>query len=359
MFHEVRNTDKYGIPDPRTVATDVQKRLPEGWSVRAHALNTKGKNAVLELRPASGERARLLITRCRRVVPRDLLRIVEAAATKGVPILLLAPFLSPRAREVLVQLGASYADATGNLRLELDRPAVFIETQGADRNPNRESRSLKSLKGAAAGRVVRALCDFKPPFGVRALAEASSTPLGTVSRVVTLVEEEALLERGKRKEIARVNWDGLLRRWSQDYDVKTSNTLQSFIEPRGLSVLRDKLKATARRYAATGSLAAPRIAPTRLASVYVDDRVAAADEWGLVPTDTGMNVWLLEPYDEVVFERTHRPGFATGAGEDGLLCAGPTQVAVDLMTGPGRSPQEGEALIKKMKEDEDGWRRPL
>lgn len=358
MFHAVRNTNKYGTPDPRAIATAVQQRLPACWSVRANTPNTKGKLEILELRSA-GERARLAITRCKRVIPRDLPRIVKAAATNGAPVLLLAPFLSPRAREILAQLGASYADATGNLRLQLDLPTVFLETHGADRDPNREPRTLKSLKGATAGRVVRALCDFKPPYGVRTLAEVSSTPLGTVSRVVALASEEALLERDKKKRIVSVDWEALLRRWSQDYDVKTSNTLKSFIEPRGLSALMDKLKETARRYAATSSLAAPGIAPTRLASVYVDDIVAAADEWGLVPTDTGMNVWLLEPYDEVVFERRLQPGFATGAGKDGLLCAAPTQAVVDLMTGPGRSPQEGEALIEKMKGDEDAWRRPL
>ena len=71
---------------------------------------------------------------------------------------------------------------------EVADPAVFLESRGADRDPDRKPRPLRSLKGAAAARVVRALCAIEPPFGVRTLAESSTTPLGTVSRVVSLLE---------------------------------------------------------------------------------------------------------------------------------------------------------------------------
>ncbi len=148
---------------------------------------------------------------------------------------------------------------------------MFIETQGADRDPVREPRPLKSLKGSAAGRVVRALCDFLPPYGVRTLAEASSTPLGTVSRVVGLLDQEALVKRDDRKRIVEVEWQALLSRWSRDYDVKTSNQLSSFLEPRGLNALVEKLGRWSGRYAVTGSMAGPRIAASRLAAVYIDD----------------------------------------------------------------------------------------
>ena len=41
---------------------------------------------------------------------------------------------------------------------------------------------------------------------------------------------------------------------------------------------------------------------------------------------------------------------------DELVTASPTQVAVDLLTGPGREPSEGEELLEWMKENEDVWR---
>jgi hypothetical protein len=65
-------------------------------------------------------------------------------------LLLVAPFVSARARELLADANTSYIDATGNLRLVVSDPAVFLEGRGADRDPDRKPRTLRSLKGAAA-----------------------------------------------------------------------------------------------------------------------------------------------------------------------------------------------------------------
>ena len=359
MFHAVRNMYNSGTLTLRDLAEELSKRLPRGWSVQITPATSRRKK-LLELKAPNGVGAAVAIEERKRVIPRELPGIVKAAAEGGLPVLLFAPFLGPRSREVLIDLRANYADATGNMRVALDRPTLFIETQGADRDPVREARPLKSLKGSAAGRVVRALCDFLPPYGVRNLAEASSTPLGTVSRVFGLLDREALVKRDDRKRIVEVEWQALLRRWSRDYDLKTSNQLSSFLEPRGLNVLVEKLSRWSGRYAVTGSLAGPRIAAPRLAAFYIDDASQAADRLGLTPTDAGANVWLLEPFDDVVFDRTQAPGFAAGNNPDTkLVCAAPSQVSADLMTSPGRGPQEAEALIDKMEENEKGWRRGL
>ena len=61
--------------------------------------------------------------------------------------MLVSTYLSPLARKRLAEAGISYADSTGNIRFAVERPAVYIETQGADKNPFREERPLRSLKG--------------------------------------------------------------------------------------------------------------------------------------------------------------------------------------------------------------------
>jgi hypothetical protein len=43
---------------------------------------------------------------------------------------------------------------------------------------------------------------------------------------------------------------------------------------------------------------------------------------------------------------------------DGLRFAAPSQVAVDLLAGPGRNPEEGRALINWMQANETSWRGP-
>lgn len=90
------------------------------------------------------------------------------------------------------------------------------------------------------------------------------------------------------------------------------------------------------------------IAPTRTAVIYVEDVLEAAERLKLQPADAGANVLLVEPSDPVVFERTTK--------RDDLVTAAPTQVAADLLTGPGREPSEGEELLTWMKKDEDAWR---
>lgn len=83
--------------------------------------------------------------------------------------------------------------------------------------------------------------------------------------------------------------------------------------------------------------------------MYVEDLREAAERLDLREAESGANVILAEPFDEVAFERT-RPG------SDGIQYAAAAQVAADLLTGPGRWPQEAEAMIAWMSENEDAWR---
>jgi hypothetical protein len=353
MFHIVRNSAKSGTPSVRAVTEAVRARLPSGWSVRSRAAD--GGTDSLDLRAPDGRRATLRMMRRRRITPQEVQELARQSADTR-PLIVVAPFVSPRARALLAVANASYLDATGNIRVVVSDPAVFLEGRGADRDPGREPRALRSLKGGAAGRVVRALCDFAPPYGVRTLAHCSRTPLGTVSRVVSFLEQEALLTRDDKKTVTAVDWPALIARWVQDYSVTGSNVVHSYLAPRGLSALLPRI-GRLRRYAVTGTLAGPGIAPARLAMIYVDDVERAAETLELVPTDAGANVWLLEPYDEVVFERTQSVPFVPAPKRPMIAASAPTQIAADLMTSPGRGPQEAAALIEKMKGNERGWRQ--
>ena len=77
--------------------------------------------------------------------------------------MVISPFLGPFAKEHLADAGMSYAGATGNLRFVVSRPVVFIETEGAVRNPWRENVPLRSLQGWRSARVVQAFLDYQPP----------------------------------------------------------------------------------------------------------------------------------------------------------------------------------------------------
>lgn len=337
----------------------LKARLPESWNASLERGPSRGEpssrwrpDALLKIRSPQGKEATFIVEMKSRIDPKDVPGVLEQVRRYGpeAPVV-VAPFLGPRTRERLAEAGSGYADATGNLRLALDRPALFIERAGADSSPWPDDRPLRSLKGPAAGRVVRGLCDFRPPYGIRELAERSQTPVASVARVVELLDREAIVKREERGPIESVDWPGLIRRWVQDYAFTKSNRTATFLEPRGTSALLGKLRELGAQYVVTGSLAAAQqaaVAPARLAQVYVTTLSDAAAQLDLRPAESGANVILAEPFDDVVFDRTTK--------RDEISYAAASQIAADLLTSPGRGPAEGDALITWMEQNEDAWR---
>jgi hypothetical protein len=183
------------------------------------------------------------------------------------------------------------------------------------------------------------------------LAARAQVDAGYASRILALLEAEALVARSGRGRIEQVDWVRLLRRWAQDAPFESRGHIVSLLEPRGLSVLLDRLGKSSIRYTVTGSLAGAKIAPIappRLAMVYVTDARAAAEQLGLRTVDSGANVLLIEAKDDGVFERAEV--------KEGVSYAAPSQVAADLLTSPGRGPAEGEELISWMLAHEEAWR---
>jgi hypothetical protein len=278
-----------------------------------------------------------------RLLPRGVADVVSTVVTNSPATPLVAvPYLSPRTREQLQAASLNYIDLTGNVRVVLSRPGLFVQTTGALVDPRPPAAPGRSLRGAKAGRVVRALCDFRLPLSISELGARSGVDVSYASRLVEWLAQEALLERKPRGAVEAVDRPALIRRWAEDYSVLKSNEARGFLDPRGIAnLVRGLAKGGARRMVITGSLAANKIAPVapaRLAMVYVDDIEGAAKLLNLVPADTGANVMLLVPFDEVVFAR---PSTA-----DGLTFVAASQLAVDLLTSPGRAPSEAEAVLQ-------------
>jgi hypothetical protein len=336
----------------------LRTRLPSSWKLQfipRLSLNSQSDQSefLLEITSQNGTKASIDVEVKRQIDPKDVSGLANyPLRTAGANrFLVVAPYVSPRTRGLLTDSGIGYADATGNLRLELEKPALFVSLNGANSDPWREERPLLSLKGPTAGRVVRALCDFVPPYKIREMAERSNTSLASTSRVVALLDREALVAREERGTVIDVKWEQLIRRWTDDYSLNASNQVRTFLEPRGIEMLLRKLEVSDWPYSVTGSFAAIRVAPIaspRLAVIYVEDIRIAAGQLGLRPVESGTNVFLVQPFDPVVFERTTK--------SNGITYAALSQVAADLLTGPGRSPAEGEELLKWMGENQDAWR---
>jgi len=335
----------------------LRERLPEGWRVESEAGAGKGRergaDAVATITAPDRRVGKVWIEAKTRVSPKDALLIAGVAdlAWAGA-VLVVSPFLSKSTRDRLREEKLNWLDLTGNLRLVLRRPGLFIETQGDERRVGGGKGPARTLKGQTAGRVVQAMLTAAPPVGVIELAQRAGTDPGYTSRVLELLDTEALVERERRGPITKVNRARLVRRWAEDAPLAGRGRVESFLDPRGIGALMDKLRGTRLRYAITGSVAAQQWAPIaapRLAQVYVREGLEkSAEELGLRPAREGANVQLIRPKDLGIVDSARR-------GNDGLYYAKPLQVVVDLLTSPGRAPSEGEELLEWMSERPDVW----
>lgn len=371
----------------RAAAQELGRRLPDGWAARLERRGIAADDigGFLRVTAPDGSSVRLAVVAKRRLEPRDLIDLhARGLGRKDEDTrLIVAPYLSPGVRERLRTASFTFLDLTGNARIELRRPGLFVETRGADVDPDRKARPPRTLRGPKAGRIVRALIDSKKSPGVRELAERTGVDAGYVSRILSLLDREALIERqaappviqsqsgpktasihrsrsrsrgsriARRKSgpIAHVDWPALLRRWAEAAPLQSRGAQATCLEPRGLGTFVSRLGGLTVRYAITGTLAAARyaaVAPPRLATVYVDNIERSIGEIPLRVAERGSNVLLIEPIDEGVF---------VGATiQDGRSYVAPSQAAADLLTSPGRGPAEADELIAWMNKHERGWR---
>jgi len=381
MLHNIRN-----MPLPENVPTKkrvidgtvelIESRLPPKWRFRAQrraAVKDSGPDAVFELKSPNGTAVKIVVEAKRTAGPATVERSLKQlrAYANERPSMLVAPYIPPSSRVRLADAGVGYADLTGNLLVRTEEPPVLLRDVGTNRNPWRLPTLVDSLRGAKAGRIVRALCDFRPPLGVRELGKRAGASAGYTSRLLAFLEEERLIERAvsrlempgsgfavstsvgyeRRGPVVSVDWRALIQRWTQEYSFTARQPVQ-LLEPRGLSTFLERLKSLSNRYALTGALVAQRVAPVApalVATLFVDDMPRFVRSSDLRVVQRGGNVLIAEPFDDVAYAR--------GETEAGLNYVAFSQGLADLRTSPGRSESEAAELERWMAANESRWRR--
>jgi DNA-binding transcriptional ArsR family regulator len=342
------------------------ERLPRNWSVEGTpegSVDPTGAplDSRIFLKGPNGTSSAVAVEERESITPRTVLSLlsprIQTARSMGahLPLLVVAPWLSKRTQELLIEQGLSYIDLTGNALLRIDNPPFYLQTTGAERNPAPRERGQAQLRGAKAARLIRLLIDVRPPYGVGELAESTGLAPGYVSRLLNTLYREGLIERRTRGAVESVDLAGLAHRWASSYDVFRSNEVVSLIAPSGPRAFMEEVtnpQISEARMVITGSFAAsvmmaPVAAPSLLLA-YCERPQELASEHGLLQSEEGANVCLLSPFDRVVWERTEF--------HNHLTYAAPSQVVVDCLTGNGRMPAEGEALLEWMVNHEPSWR---
>jgi hypothetical protein len=356
----------------RTAIAELTNRLPPRWNADVRYEGVRGQvpgDAVVILTAPDGQTATLYAETRRSLVTKDLSaiseqlgRFVDAALEEqpagAVAPLVVSRYLAAPLQAWLTERNMSYVDATGNMRILLSQPALFLRDVGAQKDPWRgPGRPKGNLTGRSAARVVRALADFPPPYTVPGLMKLASTPSGNTYRAVEFIEEQDLLTRGDDGAITDIRWRALLERWSKDYGFMKLRGVTTHLAPRGLPDLMKRLADlpegdAAKRYAVTGSLATPKweaYAQAKNAMIYAERPEELASYAGLRRVDAGANVIIAPAAETAAFERTQLL--------DGTVIVSPSQAAVDLLTAPGRGPEEGRVLLDWMVRNESDWRQ--
>ncbi len=344
----------------------LERRLPPNWSVEGTpegSVDPTGAplDSRIFLKGPNSSSSAVAVEERESVTPRTVLSLlspqVQTARSMGahLPLLVVAPWLSKRTQDLLAERGLSYIDLTGNALLRIDNPPFYLQTVGAGRNPAPKERGQAQLRGAKAARLIRLLMDVRPPYDLGELAAATKLAPGYVSRLLDTLNREALIERAPRGPVKSVDLVGLAHRWASSYDVFASNEELSLIAPSGPRAFMEEVadqEVSEPRMVITGSFAAAEmmapIAAPALLLAYCERPYALASEYGLLRSEEGANVVLLSPFDPVVYERTEF--------HNHLAYAAPSQVVVDCLTGNGRMPAEGEALLEWMVDNEASWR---
>ncbi|MBI4884039.1 MAG: hypothetical protein HY826_08295 [Actinobacteria bacterium] len=323
----------------------IEARLPRAWKVDVASRSTEGGS----LRFTSPDEVAGEVPVCvrREVSP----RAAVAMGAPGLPTIVASSWLSPRTREVLNESGWSYIDTTGNAHLSIDRPGLFLRTDGAPRDPSPKRSTGPNLRGPRAWALQRTLVEVLPPYGVTELSTARDIDPGYVSRLLGALSDELLIDRPARGRVQTVQWEPLLRQIATSYSLLGSNETANWVAPGGAEqFLRDLSLSKLKRWAVTGSFAASRLVSVtapEIAVVFTEDPERIADTMRLRPVRNGGNVVTALPYDRIVFERTWKA--------DDIVFTSIAQIVMDCTTGFGRMPAEADALLDRMRRRAPQW----
>lgn len=257
--------------------------------------------------------------------------------------LIVVPHMGVAGAQVCAEADIGWFDLSGNGHLEA--PGLRMHVEGKPNAFKRPGRP-RSVFAPKSARIVRWLLTHPGErFSQDALARATSMGKGFVSRIVRRLDGLSLIIRGQPGEVRPRDPKAMLEAWREAYDFSKHELVRGHVAARSSGEVLRRLQAglagAGVRHAATGLAGAwlwTGFAGFRLVVMYVTE--IPGESWrrevGFHEVERGENVWLVKPNDLGVFE---------GCTErEGISCAHPVQVYLDLKDHPERSAEAAEAL---------------
>ncbi|MBL4621804.1 MAG: hypothetical protein JKY89_05345 [Immundisolibacteraceae bacterium] len=218
---------------------------------------------------------------------------------------LVAPFFSEQAKEIIKEHNFGYIDLVGNFFISYF--PIYLESTG-HKNKTIEKRELRSIFSPKGERVIRTLlgkgnCKWE----IKDLAKQSEVSLGHTSNIKRKLEDKEYLTIEKPSGFTLTNPSSLLHQWSNEYDSQKHQKFSFFslestqeIE-ENLALLLDEQNI---EYAFSGFSAAIRYQAHVLykkVCLYVEKLPDNLNEIGLKEVESGANCDIFIPYDQGLF----------------------------------------------------------
>jgi len=316
------------------------EREPEGRDGQADLLILWGEHCFIVELKASGQAAAVAMA------ARQVKEYAETLNKKSIP-LVAVPYMGEAGQRLCKEAGTGWFDLSGNADFAVKGFPVRIKGE-----PNRFKRigRPRSLFAPKSARIARwLLMKNDHSFTQRELARVSGLEEGFTSRIVRGLEEQRLIVRDNAGAVRVANYDALLEAMREAYDFSKHHIVRGHVAARSSDEVLRRLAGSLQRekieYAATGLAGAwlwSGFAGFRLLVLFVanlpDEK--ACSQMGFHEMERGENVWLVQPGDAGVFQGSEI--------RDGISCAHPIQVYLDLKDHPERSAEAAEALRKKL-----------
>lgn len=353
----LKATGQHFIYDLENILFETLKHIPhDGVEIEPVAADADSPFDLI-MRVHIGKRTHhLLVAAKTSAQPRQIQEVINATRIyvnkhkASDPVVIAAPYLSPRAREMCREERLNYVDLHGNALLSFAHVYIDKETTST---PKPETRELKSLYKPKSARVLRQLLDDPDKvWSLSSLSGATGVSLGHVSNVRNRLRDRGwLAELEGRFKVSYAN--EILDEWRENYDGPGGLRLHFYTPHHGKQF--DDATHEAIGFDADASLptlfasfsAAKYLAPfvRGITTTYVYapeqavDRLKAFFELTST-TETRANFIITIPDDEGVF-------FSPERGKGNVLTTAALQTYLDLYLAGERGQEAAEYLRSK------------
>ena len=270
-----------------------------------------------------------------------------AVSKKAAIPVVVVPYMGEVGQRLCEEAGVSWLDLSGNARIVA--PGLRVRIEG---KPNRFKRAgrPRSLFAPKSARIARwLLMKRDQSFTQRELARVSRLDEGFTSRIVRGLEEQRLIVRDAEGAVRVADYNTLLDAMYEAYDFSKHHVVRGHVAARSSNEVVRRLAESLQRekveYAATGLAGAwlwSGFAGFRLVVLFVSELpdAKARGQMGFHEMERGENVWLVQPNDAGVFDGSEV--------REGIVCAHPVQIYLDLKDHPERSVEAADDLRKKL-----------